>query len=76
MKATISEKGQVTIPKRLRDRLGLRAGQVLDFEEANGALIARRTHDQDPVDRLFGILDLDVPVDTFVDDLRGAADVS
>jgi antitoxin PrlF len=76
MKATISEKGQVTIPKRLRERLGLRAGQVLDFEEANGTLIARKTQDQDPVDRVFGIIELDVPVDTFIENLRGAADPS
>src|SRR5450759_5210080 len=36
MKATVSEKGQVTIPKRLRERLGIRAGQMLDFEEPDG----------------------------------------
>ena len=33
MKAVVSEKGQVTIPKTLRDRLGIRPGQVLDFAE-------------------------------------------
>jgi AbrB family looped-hinge helix DNA binding protein len=31
MKTTVSEKGQVTIPKRLRDRLGIRPGEVLEL---------------------------------------------
>ncbi len=31
MKTTVSEKGQVIIPKALRDKLGLRPGTVLDF---------------------------------------------
>ena len=39
MKTTISKKGQVTIPKPLRDRLGLLPGQVLDFEEEKGRLV-------------------------------------
>ena len=40
MKAIVSEKGQVTIPKPCRDRLGLRAGTVLDFEAQDGQLVA------------------------------------
>jgi AbrB family looped-hinge helix DNA binding protein len=36
MKSTVSEKGQVTIPKPLREKLGIRAGQVLDFETRDG----------------------------------------
>ena len=72
MKATLSEKGQVTIPKRLRDRLGLRAGQVLEFEESDGTLVARKTQDRDPVDRAYGIIDLGVRTDAFIERLRGS----
>ena len=32
MKAKLSSKGQVTIPKFCRDKLGLKTGAVLDFE--------------------------------------------
>ncbi|MCX6908268.1 MAG: AbrB/MazE/SpoVT family DNA-binding domain-containing protein [Verrucomicrobia bacterium] len=47
MKAIVSEKGQVTIPKPCRDRLGLRPGTELDFEAQNGRLIAVKRQGQD-----------------------------
>jgi len=56
MKTTVSEKGQITIPKRLRDRLGLRPGTVLDFEEAGGRLVGRKLVPADHLDALIGIL--------------------
>lgn len=50
MKGTVSERGQVTIPKRLRDELGIAAGQVLDFQVEQGRLAATKTTQRDPVD--------------------------
>lgn len=47
MKAIVSEKGQVTIPKVCRDRLGLHAGSVLEFETREGKLIAVKQQPQD-----------------------------
>jgi len=47
MKAVVSEKGQVTIPKACRDRLGLRPGTVLDFEARDGKLIAAKQQAED-----------------------------
>ena len=47
MKAKVSEKGQVTIPKRLRDSLGLRTGDVLDFDEESGRLVAVKVAPED-----------------------------
>ena len=41
MKAKVAERGQVTIPKRLRDRLGIRPGTVLEFAEEQGKLVVR-----------------------------------
>lgn len=72
MRAIVSEKGQITIPKRLRQSLGIRPGQALEFEEKEGQLVARKASDRDPVDDLFGILPLQEDVDSFVADLRDA----
>lgn len=74
MKGTVSEKGQVTIPKRLRDRLGIRAGEVLDFEEEKGRLVATKVTPRDPVDAVYGVLDLGRSTDDLMADLRGETD--
>ena len=71
MKTTVSEKGQITIPKRLRDRLGLRPGTVLDFEEAGGRLVGRKLVPADHLDELVGILDLPGGVGALVRETRG-----
>ena len=39
MKAVVSEKGQVTIPKALRESLALTPGSTLDFEEREGVVL-------------------------------------
>jgi AbrB family looped-hinge helix DNA binding protein len=75
MKSIVSEKGQVTIPKRLRDRLGIRPGQVLDFEEDSGRLVARKRLDHDPIEALFGTLDAGgKTTDEIIEELRGKPD--
>jgi antitoxin PrlF len=47
MKSLVSEKGQVTIPKALRDRLGLRPGTSLDFQAEGGRLVGTKTINED-----------------------------
>ncbi|HET7703830.1 MAG TPA: AbrB/MazE/SpoVT family DNA-binding domain-containing protein [Candidatus Limnocylindrales bacterium] len=72
MKTTVSEKGQITIPKRLRDRLGLRPGTVIDFEETGGRLIGRKLVPVDQLDDLYGSLELPAGgTDSFIRDVRG-----
>ncbi len=74
MKAVVSEKGQVTIPKRLRDRLGIGPGVVLEFREEAGTLVASKAGGEDAIASVYGILDVDRPVDDLVDELRGFPD--
>ena len=38
----LSAKGQVTIPRRVRDALGLRPGDLVGYEVQNGIVILRR----------------------------------
>jgi antitoxin PrlF len=63
MKTTVSEKGQMTIPKPLRLRLGIRPGQVLEIEEQSGHLVVTKSFSGDPVDAAFGILNLGCSTD-------------
>ena len=72
MKTVVSEKGQVTIPKPLRDRLGIRAGQSLDFRAEQGQLVATKVTPQDAVESVYGVLKLGRPTDEVIRSLRGA----
>ena len=74
MKTIVSERGQVTIPKPLRKRLGIRPGQVLDFKEEAGRLIATKRAPEDPVESVYGILKLGRSTDDLISSLRGAPD--
>ncbi|MGI8437991.1 MAG: AbrB/MazE/SpoVT family DNA-binding domain-containing protein, partial [Chthoniobacterales bacterium] len=42
MTATITSKGQITIPVKIRERLRLKAGEVLEFDETTPFLKASR----------------------------------
>lgn len=70
-KATVSEKGQVTIPKAIRDRLGIGPGVVIEFEEEGGRLMARKVQVGDPVEAVYGILRLRRSTDDLLNELRG-----
>ncbi|MEX2586793.1 MAG: AbrB/MazE/SpoVT family DNA-binding domain-containing protein [Actinomycetota bacterium] len=71
MKATVSEKGQVTIPKKLRERLGIRPGAVLEMVEDHGRIVATKTQPVDPVAAVSGILSPEPTSDEFIDSIRG-----
>lgn len=76
MKSTVSERGQVTIPKALRDRLGIGPGQILDFEDQGGRLVATKSVQRDPVASVYGILGRPGSTDAAIDEMRGVADAT
>ena len=55
MFATLTSKGQITLPKEIRDRLGLTAGSMLDFEVLPDNSISARAVKPD-ARRIRGIL--------------------
>jgi len=73
MKATVAERGQVTIPKALRKKLGLTPGTVLDFEADNGKLIAVKVQPRGPVEAVFGTLGRGRSTDDLISGLRDPA---
>ena len=54
MNATLSEKGQVTIPKALREAMGMVSGSVLSFSEMEGKLVVTRVLASDPIKKWRG----------------------
>ena len=67
----ISEQGQVTIPKHLRDRFGMTANVEVDITPTEkGLLIRKRPAGKHPVDRVYGILN-GGNTDEYLDEVRG-----
>lgn len=54
MKAVVSENGRVTIPKRIREKLGIVPGTELAFSEDRGRLVAVMVRGGDPFSRWRG----------------------
>jgi AbrB family looped-hinge helix DNA binding protein len=73
MTSTISSKGQITVPKAVRDRLGLRPGTTVEFEPTADGVLLRKGHKGGPrpVDRVRGILKRRAATDALLDDMRG-----
>jgi antitoxin PrlF len=71
MKSRVTERGQITIPKSLRERLGIQAGQVMEFSEVDGRIVLYRQVTEHPVDELFGILEAGSGTDALMEGLRG-----
>jgi len=73
MNAILSEKGQVTIPKPIRDDLGLEAGAVLEFTEDEGRIIVKKILQENPISawRGRGILPIGRSVTEYLNLTRG-----
>ena len=73
----ISERGQITIPKALRERFGLHYNVEIEVAPTDhGLLIRKRTTADHPVDLVYGILGKDalgrdVGVDDYIEEIRG-----
>ncbi|MYE47403.1 MAG: AbrB/MazE/SpoVT family DNA-binding domain-containing protein [Chloroflexi bacterium] len=68
----VSERGQITIPKRLRDRFGMNHNVEVEITPTDqGLLIRKKTAVEHPVDRVSGILDSSFDIDEYIEDIRG-----
>jgi AbrB family looped-hinge helix DNA binding protein len=76
MKATVTSKGQITIPLPIRRKLKLHTGTVLDFDETADCLKATKRLD---IDRMRSVIGIghdelrDKTVLEWLDELRGPA---
>lgn len=71
----VTEKGQVTIPKELRDALGIGAGTEVEFERHDDTIVVRkspgRTRGQGLAERLRGRGDVHLTTDEIMALTRG-----
>lgn len=75
----ISQQGQITIPKRLREQYGLDQNVEVEIAPTDEGLLIRKCEDGvHPIDRVSGILDRlggpQIPftsVDDYIEEIRG-----
>ncbi len=72
MTSTVSSKGQITVPVKVREQLGLAPGTRVVFElREDGVFLRKGFVGVHPVDRVFGVLRLEGSVDEAMDEMRG-----
>ncbi len=72
--ARVTNRGQVTLPKRIRDELGLIPGSEVEFEIRDGQVFLLKKTSEPKLARWQGYLcgkQSDSSVDDLVDELRG-----
>ena len=68
----VSERGQITIPKALRDRFGMHHNVEVEVIPADGGLLVRkRSAAPHPVDRVYGVLEGGGRTDDYLEEIRG-----
>ncbi len=75
---SISTKGQVTIPKKIREKLGIKPGDIIEFIEENGLVYLQRKRSIEKEEKKFrqfkGIIKSSITSDQFIKELRGEID--
>ena len=71
--AKLTTKGQITIPKAVREKLGLSPGEDLLFSEKDGVFTIKKVIKNSPFDKWMGYLKKKkgTTSDTVIEDLRG-----
>ena len=72
MTSTVSTEGQITVPAKIRELLGLAPGTPVVFElKEDGVFLRKGFSGVHPVDRVYGVLSLEKSVDETLDEMRG-----
>jgi AbrB family looped-hinge helix DNA binding protein len=78
MKATVTSKGQITIPLPIRRRLKLHTGSVLEFDEEADCLRATKAVDPERMRSAIGIAQEELAAKTtleWLEELRGPVEL-
>ncbi len=75
MTSRVSEKGQVTIPKQLRSRFGIRPGEEVTFREEDGRIVLEKVAVASRFEKFYGILSLEQSTDEYINETRGTVEL-
>ncbi len=78
MKALVTSKGQVTIPKELREKFGIQPGAQVDFAAAEDGIRLRKVVDRSKQLGVLGCLKKELAgrsVNELLDELRGPVEL-
>ncbi len=67
----ISERGQITIPKKIRGKYGLESEVEVEFVEIDGTIQLRKKSMIHPVDKVVGTLNSPKDTDKYIEEIRG-----
>ena len=70
MKAKITSKGQLTLPKPLRDKLGLKTGDHIVIRETSEGYILEKELDTERFNNYVGYLNQENDSDKVIEELR------
>lgn len=69
--SVISERGQITLPKELRDRLGLKPGTTVTFVPSEQGILIKRAAASSSLREVFGTVKDKIPTNDYLKQLRG-----
>lgn len=67
----VTKKGQVTIPKEVRDELGIRPGDEIEFVETEEGYHIKKETEENPFEKWRGAAKTDQSVEERMAELRG-----
>ena len=78
MRARVTTKGQITIPKELREQFGIEPGSLVDFVAGTDGIRLRKVIDRTKRSAILGCLKKELAgcsVNELLDDLRGPVEM-
>ena len=67
----VTKKGQVTIPKKIREAIGIKPGSEVNFQICNGECVLKKVVKDDVFEKWAGYLKIKKTTDQIIEELRG-----
>jgi len=67
----ITKKGQVTIPKKIREAMGVKPGSEVNFQISDGECVLKKVARDDSFGKWAGYLKIKKTTDKIIQELRG-----